>query len=235
MNLTNERSQKQLVLLTILLIIFVGFFALLYYKNPKATLNQVYASYGLIAYAQSDLTNANSITTIPKKSIFAKDLKPLYETPKRLYFESKKIDISLVEVGLESDGKLENPKKWDIGGWFHRSARPGEDGNIIINAHYDDNTGAPAAFWELKNVSTDDKVFLVDSLGKVYTYKVKDTFYVSISDPDRLRVFSDVQDKSELTLITCGGVWDPSEGTYNKRLVVKAELVQQTKNADLVN
>ncbi|MCC6791998.1 MAG: class F sortase, partial [Thermomicrobiales bacterium] len=32
-------------------------------------------------------------------------------------------------------------------------------------------------------------------------------------------------DGSTLTLITCGGEWDPSEAKYNQRTVVRAELV----------
>ncbi|MCA9302475.1 sortase, partial [candidate division WWE3 bacterium] len=76
---------------------------------------------------------------------------------------------------------------------------------------------------------------LVDSLNKIHEYKVTKTFYVDINDPERLTIFEDVTDKSELTLITCGGVWDVRIGTYNKRLVVKADYVEDAESRFVSN
>ncbi len=160
----------------------------------------------------------------PKPSVFKDSLKPLYANPTRLFMNSVNVDFDIIEVGVEEDGALEAPDDWNVGGWYYKSAKPGEVGNIIVNAHYDNNFGAPAALYELKNAQINDRVFLVDSLGKVYTYKITNLFYIDILDPERLKIFDKVYDKSELTLITCGGVWIPGEG-YNKRLVVKSELV----------
>ena len=95
---------------------------------------------------------------------------------------------------------------------------------VIIDGHYDTNTGAPAAFWPLKNIGVNDKVILKDKLNRNFTYEVTNAFYVDIDDPNRLQVFEE-SDNPTLTLITCGGIWDYSSGTYNKRLVVKAKLV----------
>lgn len=133
----------------------------------------------------------------------------------------KIIDLDLINIGVEPDGKLETPKDWFVGGWYVKSAHPGEKGNLIINAHYDTDTGAPAAFYNLKNVKINDKVFVVDDLGRTFVYTVTDLIEVDIQDPNRLKVFDSNKDKSELTLITCNGVWIPEKG-YSKRLVVKA-------------
>ncbi|KKS66670.1 MAG: Peptidase C60 sortase A and B, partial [candidate division WWE3 bacterium GW2011_GWB1_42_6] len=137
----------------------------------------------------------------------------------------RNISADIIEVGLQTDGTLDTPKKWNEAGWYKKGAKPGEDGNVIINAHFDDNFGRPAAFWQLKNATVGDTVLLEDSLGRQYAYQIVDSLLVDINDPDRLKVLEDTDGKSELTLITCGGVWLPGKSTYDKRLVVKAELI----------
>ena len=151
---------------------------------------------------------------------------PYYEPP-LLSLEIPNQDISILEVeniGLESDGQLQTPSTWSTAGWYVASAKPGQQGMVVIDGHYDTDTGQPAAFWELKNINLSDKVSLQDERGRTFTYKVSDIFFVDIQDPQRKQVFQE-SGKAELVLITCGGVWDPVENTYNKRLVVKAELL----------
>lgn len=159
-------------------------------------------------------------------SVFGKDLQPVYGSPKKIFIESLGIKVDIVSVGVDSDGYLETPENWKEVGWYRKSSRPAEKGNLILNGHYDDNTGSPAAFWQLKNIKLDDKVTVLDSYGKSYDYRVVDFYYIEVDDPERLKVFeSKDSDKSAMTLITCGGVWISGEGTYNKRLVVSAELM----------
>ena len=159
-----------------------------------------------------------------KSSAFEKLLKPVYSKPVRLTLISLETTLKVNPVGIESDGSLETPKNWNEAGWYTGSAMPGQTGNVLINAHYDDNLGRPAAFWLLKNIKIGDKVILENEFGKVYTYEVTEFFYIDIRDPERLKIFDDVDGKSTITLITCGGVWSSQEGTYNKRLVVKGEV-----------
>jgi LPXTG-site transpeptidase (sortase) family protein len=160
-----------------------------------------------------------------KPSVFKDALRPLYGEAVSLKFPNLNSAVNLEAVGLDSDKALEAPKDWKVGGWYKYGSRPGEEGNVIINAHYDDNYGRPAAFWELKNLKVDDKVFIEDRYGKLYAYSVTESFLVGINDPNRLQIFDGNEDQSVLTLVTCGGVWLPGRATYDKRLVVKAELV----------
>ena len=159
------------------------------------------------------------------KSAFEESLKPIFAAPSRLFTDDRKIDIELVEVGVDESGMLVSPKDWNKGGWFRSGARPGEPGNLIINAHYDNNYAQPAAFWELKNVKVNDKLTVLDKFGKSYTYVVSESFLVDINDPNRLQIFESTDNNSTMTLITCGGVWLPGQSTYNKRLVVKGGLL----------
>lgn len=188
----------------------------------------VFTSFGAFSSPNKhgDTLAAESVV-VERPSVFETDIKPIYEDPVKLQIDPAKINLEIIRVGLEESGQLENPKDWNVGGWFSKSAKVGEPGNLIINAHYDNNYGQPAAFWQLKSVKVNDKVLLVDSLGRTYTYVVTDSFYIAIDDPDRLRIFDSSKDVAEVTLITCGGIWDYNVGTYNKRLVVKGRLEEQ--------
>lgn len=160
-------------------------------------------------------------------SVFGSKIDPIYEIPIKMYAkkqgtEEKFLEAEVVEVGVKEGGQLEAPKEWNNAGWYNRSAKVGEPGNIIINGHYDNNYGQAAAFYDLKTLEINDRVYVVDSFGRYFAYQVTETFYVGISDKDRIDKLME-SDGETLTLVTCGGVWVPSQGTYSNRLVVKAK------------
>lgn len=194
----------------LILISFVGYIILAYQENASLK-------------PEKDVANAAELS---QNSAFSKAIQPIYADPVKLFTQNTKakIQLNLIDVGVDKDGLLETPKQWNMGGWFANSARPGEQGNMVINGHYDDNFGRPAAFWQLKNIQVGDIVFVQDLLSKVYPYKVTKVFYLSISDPQRLKVLGKQEGKSHLTLITCGGVWISGKNTYSDRLVVTADL-----------
>ena len=168
---------------------------------------------------------ASEIKETPQVSIFEEQLVPLYIDPENITIESLGLNAPVTVVGVANDGSMETPKNWNEAGWYWKSAHPGEQGNLIINGHYDDSSARPAAFWQLKNVAVGDKVSVTDKYSKTFVYQVSDVFFVSIQDPQRLDVLQSDDSKSTITLITCGGVWLPGMSTYDKRLVVKGELV----------
>lgn len=160
-------------------------------------------------------------------SVFKQEIKPIYLAPKTVTFKERTLEIE--EVGVEEGGFLGVPASWYTAGWYKDGAKPGEEGNVVVDGHYDTNTGAPGAFWELKDLQIGDKVLLADALGRRFEYAVTQKSYISITDPERAKVF-DSTEARQLTLITCGGVWDYASGTYNKRLVIKAEFDKMEKN-----
>lgn len=162
-----------------------------------------------------------------KLSVFQPALRPIYGSPKRIIIDSLDLKIDVISIGVDFDGYIETPKDWNVAGWYKNSAGPSETGNMLIDGHYDDNYGRPAAFWKLKNLKSGDKVSILDSYGRFYDYTVVNSYYVDINDPARLKVLESSGNIPALTLITCGGVWNVAKHTYNERLVVSAELVQQ--------
>jgi LPXTG-site transpeptidase (sortase) family protein len=171
-------------------------------------------------------------STLP--SPFLEYLEPVEAMPVRLLVPSQNINVEIVEVGVTADGALEAPTDWTKAGWYKKSAFPGRKGNVIIDGHYDTNTGSAAAFWNLKNLKVGDKVVVADEYGVEHTYVVNELIHVSITDTNRLEKLNKHSGRT-LTLITCGGFWNPVIGTYDERLIVKAladenRLAKETLN-----
>jgi sortase A len=184
----------------------------------------------LFSIVLTNTSNKNIETTVEtgdRVSVFQTALRPIHGIPKRIIIDSLDLEIDIISVGVAQDGYLETPKDWNVAGWYTKSARPSEVGNMLIDGHYDNNYGNPAAFWKLKNLKAGDKVSILDSYGRMYDYTVVNSYYVGINDPSRLSVFDSSTNVPALTLITCGGVWNAAKQTYNERLVIDAELVQK--------
>lgn len=96
-----------------------------------------------------------------------------------------------------------------------------QEANVYIAGH---RLGYPRtdsflAFYDLDKLENGDRVFVKDSNGKKYTYKVYKKMVVS---PANLQVTEPIEGKNILTLQTC------TLPDYSERLVVQAELVKPT-------
>jgi len=191
------------------------------WESTVAWLSRTWGSRAVTGQVQ--LENVSS----ENASAFKVASQPLYLFPEKISFLQNTLRVE--KIGVEGDGSLAVPGTWYTAGWYEKGAKAGEPGNVVIDGHYDTNTGAPGAFWELKDLQVGDKVSLTDRLGRVFWYTVSNKFLVSINDPERSRIFESGKEKI-LTLITCGGVWDSGSGTYNKRLVVTADFDKMEKS-----
>lgn len=238
---------KKVLYFSLIPVLFLGVFAYFYFFNGGMVLGSFNSN---AQYAENDETqntsnNEENISndtspTIPdaknlineqqnsvtqqEPSIFEQLSQPVYSDPASIKVAAVNINASLVDLGVDATGKLEVPQNYADAGWYMHGTKAGENGNLIIAAHYDNAYAGPAAFWPLKNVNISDKVTVYDDFNRSFEYEIVDLFYVSISDPNRTEVFDQTNDAT-LTLITCGGVWLPGEATYDKRLVVKGRLI----------
>jgi hypothetical protein len=127
---------------------------------------------------------------------------------------------SLVDLGLQKNGTLQVPSSTAVAGWFTGSPRPGAVGAAVIAGHVDSRSGPGIFFW-LRTLRPGDKVYVGRSDGTMGVFTVftvrkyaKDQFPTSA-------VYGSVPD-AELRLITCGGVFDRSLGSYLSNVVVFA-------------
>lgn len=144
--------------------------------------------------------------------------------PKRFEIPKLGISTNIQLVGLNSAGDMDVPNNNSDVVWFHLGTKPGETGSAVIAGHLDSKYGKPAVFWNLKNLTKGDAVYVLDSNGEKKKFEV---MYAEKYDSDQApmeKIFG-ADNGAFLNLITCNGVWDKSEKNYNERLVVYTKLV----------
>ncbi len=132
------------------------------------------------------------------------------------------VRTSLVDLGLNTNGTLQVPASTKVAGWFTGSPRPGMVGSAVIAGHVDSRAG-PAIFFWLRTLRPGDRVYVGRADGTMAVFTITG---VRMYDKDRFptaAVYGPVRD-AELRLITCGGVFDRSLGSYLSNVVVFARL-----------
>ena len=92
--------------------------------------------------------------------------------------------------------------------------------NVYMAGHRLGYVGTPSwlAFWDLNKLETGDKVYVTDSTGRRYVYRVFKEFVV---DPEDVFVTRPLKGKNIITLQTC------TLPDYSRRLIVQAERVEE--------
>lgn len=139
-----------------------------------------------------------------------------------------KIHVAAVveSVGMDSQGRMDVPQNAVDTAWYKPGFRPGMKGSAVIDGHLDRVTGAPAVFWDLKELTPGDTISVTEDNGKTYTFSVERI----VKYPDNSFPIKDVFASSEvpmLNLITCNGTWDKNTKNYSDRLVVYSKLIAQ--------
>lgn len=78
-------------------------------------------------------------------------------------------------------------------------------------------------FANLDKLKKGDQLFIEDDKGKAITFVVREK---RIYDPGYADDVFSQSDGTHLNLITCDGVWDGAKKSYNKRLVVFADITR---------
>jgi LPXTG-site transpeptidase (sortase) family protein len=136
------------------------------------------------------------------------------------------LEIPVLKLKLPVVGVPMKNRTWDVNwlldqaGWLEGSAFPGYSGNSVLTSHVTLPYGQPGPFTNLHKLKLGDKIF-VHSYGELYIYEVKSISERHATDPAILQH----EEKSWLTLVTCADYSESAE-TYLKRLVVKAEFIQ---------
>src|SRR5581483_12473810 len=135
--------------------------------------------------------------------------------PKKLVIEKLSIDADIESVGLDSEKRMDVPKKSENVGWYMLGFKPGEKGSAVIDGHFDKATGAPAVFYNLSQLAPHDLVKIVDAQNRTYTFQVTRS---EMYDFDKLplKEIFDSRDRGRLNLITCDGVFDQTSKNYSK-------------------
>lgn len=144
------------------------------------------------------------------------------------------VSISIEKIGVNAeietieivDGVMQDPTGPWVVSWYKETARLGEIGNIVMAGHLDYWDVGPAVFYNIAQLAEGDQVKIVGEDGKTYVYEVD---WVRNYDNANAPIQEIVgpTDEENLTLITCGGPFDYTNGVYLQRTVVRAHRVQQ--------
>ena len=109
-----------------------------------------------------------------------------------------------------------------MAGWYTGSPRPGTVGSAIIAGHVDSRSGPGIFFW-LRTLRPGDRVYVGRADGTMAVFTVTRIKKFAKDQFPTAAVYGPVPD-AELRLITCGGIFDRSLGSYLSNVVVFARL-----------
>ena len=139
------------------------------------------------------------------------------------------VEAQIVVLGVDSNGVMETPDGPTNVAWYGFSARPGypveeSGGNAVFSGHVDYYNYGPAVFWHLKDLERGDVIEVSLADGTIYRYGVTERQTVDAATAPIQDIIGD-KPEEVITLITCGGTFDPSIGEYDQRVIVRAARI----------
>jgi|GEM_PF-3723112 LPXTG-site transpeptidase (sortase) family protein len=95
--------------------------------------------------------------------------------------------------------------------------------NALFSGHVDYHPNFEAVFWNLHDLVQGDEIDVQLLDGSLVRYAVDWTQW--IGDTDSFTQYALKDGSQELTIVTCGGTFDPSTRNYDHRLVVRATQI----------
>jgi hypothetical protein len=140
--------------------------------------------------------------------------------PTRVRVPAAAIDAPLGSVGLDPTGALDVPADGGTAGWYAHGPAPGAPGPAVLTGHVDGG-GAPAVFGRLDRLRAGDAVFVDRADGTTVRFVVSRIARHPKQAFPTAAVYGPTA-RAELRLITCGGAFDRSTGSYLDNVVVWA-------------
>ncbi|WIM98340.1 class F sortase [Actinoplanes oblitus] len=147
---------------------------------------------------------------------------PLVAEPVRLRIPALGVDSELQRLGLRRDGTVAVPDRVEVAGWYRLGARPGQPGPAVILGHVDSRTG-PGIFARLSGVRVGTPVTVERSDGSSVTFRITRVSRVPKARFPTDLVYAPSLDPT-LRLVTCGGSFDSSRGSYRDNVIAFADL-----------
>jgi sortase (surface protein transpeptidase) len=151
-------------------------------------------------------------------------------------FQVDKIGVDApIEVGAVVDGAMQDPSGPWVVAWYEQLGLVGEGYNVVVSGHVDYyNSGpggvpGPAVFWDMPALQPGDIIRMVGPENETMEYAVEWSRIYNVASeltPEVIQndIVGDTGQES-LTVITCGGPFDPATGQYLERWVIRANQV----------
>lgn len=209
----------------------IGGFALL---QPESTAQP--NAVGVVSPESADPSDSSAPETTPSEKpepigpVTAADTLAASQ-PTSLRIPAIGVSSPTFKVGLNADDTMEVPQPgpdYDKAAWYKFSPTPGEVGPSVIIGHIDSAENGPSVFYDLDKLQPGDKVAVTRQDGTVAVFEIDKVQTFPKSDFPTELVYGDTS-KSELRLITCGGVFDDAANNYVSNIVAFGHLLGSTK------
>ena len=131
------------------------------------------------------------------------------------------VDAPVNASGVEANGDMEVPANVTDVGWYKFGPAPGDPGSAVLAAHVDLASQGPGVFFDLRTIEPGDVIHVVFDDGGTEAYRAEARNIYDKTELPTEAIFSR-EGPSVLTLITCGGGFNPSIGRYDSNVVVYA-------------
>jgi sortase (surface protein transpeptidase) len=155
-----------------------------------------------------------------RASVSIADISVERATPTRVRIPTIGVDAPIEGVGVR-DGEFDVVEDAVTVGWYRYGPTPGQEGSAVLAAHVDTARDGPGVFFELDRLGPGDLVEVDLDDGTSTTFRIT----VSERHPKEDLASTDVFARSggpRLSLITCGGAFDPVQRRYAENVVVTA-------------
>lgn len=144
--------------------------------------------------------------------------------PDRIRIPAIGVDAGVVPVGVAPNGEMEVPPSISQVAWYRHGPLPGDPGSAVLAAHVDFD-GRPGAFRRLAELAPGDLVLVATGSSWAAFRVVGRTTYPKAELPTA-ELFRRTGE-AVLTLVTCGGGFNPSLRSYDSNVVVLATPVTE--------
>ncbi|SCG74184.1 class F sortase [Micromonospora humi] len=135
------------------------------------------------------------------------------------------VRAEIMTLGTNPDGTVQVPPLDQAmkAGWYSPGASPGEVGNAVVVGHVDSAKLGPAVFFNLGALVRGDTIAVSRQDGSTATFTVDEVrSYPKTAFPAE-QVYGP-SGVPGLRVVTCGGVFDRSAGSYLNNIVVYAHM-----------
>jgi hypothetical protein len=142
--------------------------------------------------------------------------------PVRLVIPALDVDAPVDPYGVnERTGQMAVPRNVTDVAWYEHGPVPGEPGSAVLAAHVDLAGRGPGVFFGLRWLEPGDEMVVEHADGSATRFVVVARTLYAKDELPLDAIFSTAGDPV-LTLVTCGGGFDPSRQTYDGNVVVYA-------------
>lgn len=148
------------------------------------------------------------------------DYKVAPDMPRFFNIEKLGVHARVKRVGVSADNVLKAPANIFDVGWYDGSAKPGENGTVVLDGHVSGPT-KHGVFYNAGSLKAGDKVQLERGDGKVLSYTVTAVETHDYDKVDMSKVLtSSVPGKPALNFMTCAGRFNVRTNSFEQRIVV---------------